>query len=460
MPVVFISYRREDSSGAAGRVYDRLRDAFGVDGVFIDVDHIPFGVDFREHLSEAVARCDVLLALIGPSWIDAHNGDTRRLDDPADFVRIEIAAALQRGIPVIPVLVGRTEMPHESELPEQLASLAYRNAATVDLGRDFHHHLDGLIANIEKTCPESRSNPPVTVPTDPPGPDVEYDGRGWVYFESAVGQFECQLPTEPEYEVLESGITHRFSASGENGLYVQIVFNDANDLGTAAEHAREQKEKFPDIVGEVAYEEAKCERVPGMRLCYRRLRNGIPVDVRMERYKRGDRLYQLMATYPGAGETVDRDEDFIWFFENFGFTGDPPGQKVPVADSAHRGTDTKPRPKGFRAVAFALSASLLGQALGLVSFLLVLGVTVGVVEVWDKVEVFANIWLYGLALVGALVVTIYVLGCIVMIASKIDSRIRSVPEAASADDMGLPGFIIMFGVSVLYAVLIWAIFLG
>src|SRR5213595_1408766 len=125
MPKIFISYRREDSEHIAGRLHDRLNTYFGRDAVFMDIDTIPFGVDFRKHLDEAVGQCDILLAVIGEGWLEVRHKDgprlgQRRLDDATDFVRIEIGSALARGIPVIPVLVGKAVMPGEQELPEGL----------------------------------------------------------------------------------------------------------------------------------------------------------------------------------------------------------------------------------------------------------------------------------------------------------------------------------------------------
>src|SRR5574337_1156833 len=108
---VFISYRREDSGGYAGRIYDRLTSRLGRENVFFDVDTIPPGRDFVEVLSERVAKCDALLAVIGKHWVvSADSNNRRRLDDPNDFVRIEIEAALNRNVPVIPVLVDGAAM--------------------------------------------------------------------------------------------------------------------------------------------------------------------------------------------------------------------------------------------------------------------------------------------------------------------------------------------------------------
>ena len=103
---IFICYRRADSAGHAGRVHDRLEREFGRALVFMDVSTIPLGVNFASALRREVEKCDVLLAVIGPNWLDASGEDgARRLDDPSDFVRIEIATALERDIPVIPILL-------------------------------------------------------------------------------------------------------------------------------------------------------------------------------------------------------------------------------------------------------------------------------------------------------------------------------------------------------------------
>jgi hypothetical protein len=86
IPMLFISYRRDDSAGLAGRIYDRLQSCFGSDSVFMDVDSIPVGVDFRHYLTEAVGKCQVLLALIGERWLTAEQGGKRRLDDDRDHL--------------------------------------------------------------------------------------------------------------------------------------------------------------------------------------------------------------------------------------------------------------------------------------------------------------------------------------------------------------------------------------
>ena len=148
MAKIFLSYRREDSAGVAGRIYDRLRAHFGPDSVFIDVDSVPSGVDFPEYIESVLSHCDVFLAVIGPDWAGQINTG-RRIDNPEDWVRIEIEAALKQDLPVIPVLIDHTGMPSKADLPPSLVRLVRRNAVRVDQERDFHHHVDRLIRGIE-----------------------------------------------------------------------------------------------------------------------------------------------------------------------------------------------------------------------------------------------------------------------------------------------------------------------
>lgn len=136
MRAIFVSYRRNDSQGEAGRLFDDLVTHFGEQKVFMDVAGIEAGRDFRKAIEESVANCGVLLVIIGPSWLAAKNeAGVRRLDDPADFVREEVAAALRRDIPVIPVLVRGAEMPRVEQLPETLTDLAYRNSVELTHAR-------------------------------------------------------------------------------------------------------------------------------------------------------------------------------------------------------------------------------------------------------------------------------------------------------------------------------------
>ena len=146
---IFVSYRRQETSHLAGRLYDRLVDRFGESQVFIDVDAIEPGVDFAEEIFRAVAGCRVLLAIIGPTWLTATDErDRRRLDDPDDIVRLEVEAALAREVRVIPILVEGAVMPARQDLPASLAGLARRNALLIR-HESFRYDAGRLVTAIE-----------------------------------------------------------------------------------------------------------------------------------------------------------------------------------------------------------------------------------------------------------------------------------------------------------------------
>src|ERR1700674_385180 len=129
MAGIFVSYRRDDSSGHAGRLVAALREQFPQCEIFFDLQSIKAGVDFVVSLNGALASCSVLLAVIGPRWVGAQDAAGKhRLDDEGDYVRLEAAEALRRGVVVIPVLVGGAKMPGTAELPVPLRPLAQRNA--------------------------------------------------------------------------------------------------------------------------------------------------------------------------------------------------------------------------------------------------------------------------------------------------------------------------------------------
>jgi len=150
MPGVFISYRREDSSGYTGRLFDIVSSHFGRQNTFMDLDAIQGGDDFAAVIEKKISISDVLLAVIGAHWLTiADEQGERRLNNPRDFVRLEIGKALKRGIRVIPVLVGGAVMPRAEDLPDDLLALCQRQAVEV---RDAHFHSDAeeLIAVLHK----------------------------------------------------------------------------------------------------------------------------------------------------------------------------------------------------------------------------------------------------------------------------------------------------------------------
>ncbi|MBN1611583.1 MAG: thioredoxin domain-containing protein [Polyangiaceae bacterium] len=171
---VFINYRRsgDTSRHVVGRVYDRLCQDLGKECVFMDVDAIPFGVDFVDYLERQITQCAYVLAVIGPGWLEARNErGERRLDDPNDWVRVELRAALSRGIPVVPVLVDGGHLPQEHALPADLASLPRRQALTLT-DRGFHHELGHLVDQI-RTAQKPEPTAPAADPAEPDGACAE-----------------------------------------------------------------------------------------------------------------------------------------------------------------------------------------------------------------------------------------------------------------------------------------------
>lgn len=154
---IFISYRREDSAYPAGWLFDRLAERFGAERIFKDVDSIELGDDFVEEIEDAVGQTDVLLALIGEKWLTvADEQGSRRLDDPEDFVRLEIEAALRRRVRVIPILVEGASMPSEEQLPPSLTPLARRQALELSPAR-FSSDTSRLLAVIERALADARA---------------------------------------------------------------------------------------------------------------------------------------------------------------------------------------------------------------------------------------------------------------------------------------------------------------
>ena len=148
---IFISYRRSDSQDITGRIYEYLEKRFGPEAIFRDVYSIPLGDDYRIHLREKAQTCRVLVVVIGPDWVTVSDPDgNRRLDNPDDWVRIEVETALDREIPVIPLLIDGACIPEEADLPSDLKPLAHRNAALARPDPDFQADMARLIRQVEK----------------------------------------------------------------------------------------------------------------------------------------------------------------------------------------------------------------------------------------------------------------------------------------------------------------------
>ena len=147
---IFLSYRRDDSRGYTNAIYTLLEFHFGSGQIFMDIDTLVPGSDFVQSLEDAVEGCDIFLAIIGLRWENIKDKEgNRRLENPEDFVRIEVAHALERGIPVIPVLVDGAAMPSSENLPDNLKELARRHAFSI--GDYMRTDVQRLIKVLEKT---------------------------------------------------------------------------------------------------------------------------------------------------------------------------------------------------------------------------------------------------------------------------------------------------------------------
>jgi len=167
---IFISYRRDDTGYPANIVRDYLISEHPNYSVFMDVDSIPLGVDFKVHLQDQIRQCQAMLVLIGENWLGVVGGGTkRRIDDSTDFVRFEVETALLLGIPVVPVLVGKAELPAANQLPPGLQALLSRQAAEIRPGQHLKAHLRTLSRRlILAPQPEKHSVPSISVSR--PGP--------------------------------------------------------------------------------------------------------------------------------------------------------------------------------------------------------------------------------------------------------------------------------------------------
>ena len=173
---IFISYRRDDAAAHAGRLSDKLREYFGKDEIFMDIDNIQPGEDFVEVIEQAVGACEILIAVIGRSWLSDNDQNTGRLSNPNDFVRLEIATALNRNIRVIPVLVERATMPRPQDLPEDLSKLSRRNAielSDIRWQRDVDQLIDAIVEIRRKLGVVQPLPQPVVKPEAAPKPQPE-----------------------------------------------------------------------------------------------------------------------------------------------------------------------------------------------------------------------------------------------------------------------------------------------
>ena len=251
---VFISYRRDDSAGGAGRVHDRLEREFGSGLLFMDVDLIPLGVNFTKVLRDEVAKCEVLLAVIGPNWLNASDEEGhRRLDSPNDFVRIEISTALQRNIPVIPILLDGATIPKANQLPKDLRELGVRNGLEVRHA-SFHSDMEKLIRGLKS--PLGRINVSAAVPLPSEGHEAEASRKA----EEEHKRKRAEASTEAERRTREERSRRDEEAAGR-------VEDEGRQGKVAAEAFASEAEKLPapPLDREGAYRPAESNNPAGLR---------------------------------------------------------------------------------------------------------------------------------------------------------------------------------------------------
>lgn len=223
MARIFISYRKSDSAGHAGWLNQLLSEQFGQHEIFRDIDTLEPGVDFVEAIRNEVGTCDVLLAMIGAQWRGAADGaGRRRLDDPDDFVRLEITTALERGIRVIPVLVQDAKMPPAEQLPDALRPLARRQAFELD-DASWRTDVQRLAAALEKILGSQNRPRPEAQPGDAPAAEAAFSR---IFHVSSLAEIE---------KLSGGGRFLLFADRSERGLGEQNAYNSI------------QKDVFPEI---------------------------------------------------------------------------------------------------------------------------------------------------------------------------------------------------------------------
>jgi len=206
---IVLSYRRTDAQMVTGRVCDRLSQHFGDGNVFMDIDSVPVGVDFHDHLDLTLSQADILIAVIGPRWVGPRRGGPPRISDEEDFVRLEIELALQRNLAVVPLLVEGASLPPRAKLPPSLHPLLRRQAFELDSGADFHTHLTKLIGSIDRllaarpadtTPPPSSEDPaPVRSAAEKPAHEDSNAGSAEGAAPEGIGQPPSEVGTPPKH---------------------------------------------------------------------------------------------------------------------------------------------------------------------------------------------------------------------------------------------------------------------
>ena len=235
---VFMSYRRDDTDFPAGWLYERLSSHLGREQVFKDVDSIELGDDFVQIITSAVGSCDVLLALIGDRWLEVTN-DTgqRRLDDPHDFVRLELEAALKRKVRVIPILLGAASMPTADQLPASLSKLTRRQALQLTPAR-FEANIGRLLRVLDRTLAEQQTQRDAKVKAQA---QREVEAKSQQEAEARAAR-EAEVAREAEARVARDAVAAREAEAKATREAEAVVTREAEAVAAREAEAKAARE--------------------------------------------------------------------------------------------------------------------------------------------------------------------------------------------------------------------------
>ena len=227
MTKIAVSYRRNDTRWLTPRICEHLENRFGAGNIFLDIDRIPIGADFRRHIIQTMESCDILVAVVGPRWLE--RDDSGDLENEADWVRLEISTALKRDIPVVPLLIDGTKMPKASQLPEEIRDFAYKQAGTFN-SEDFRGQMArfvGLLDRLVQTDPKlepigGHLTGLVEAPTNPL-PEPPTDSNDTV-LEEQPPQEQSELPLHWKAALLEENAQSEEVASAPDELPLRSIF--------------------------------------------------------------------------------------------------------------------------------------------------------------------------------------------------------------------------------------------
>jgi TIR domain len=314
-PKIFISYRREETAGHAGRLYDAMVERFGEASIFVDVELAP-GIDFVERIREAIGGCRALIVMIGPRWATLTNGGGPRLGDPDDFVRLEVETALRRPeVTPIPVLVAGARMPNREDLPPEVRAITRRNALELgdqrwryDVGR-LISTLDALLA--ESPVAPSPASPERRLATGKAAPADAAQTRGQTAPPSPVAG-PTPAETKPAAPLAGGGRRTRWALLGTVAVAAIVVAVVVAVSGGGDDGDEDQAEARLLQAIPASVREAGCERAQGTDAWLEDNGAEVQEDCRVpsgalsEAVPRGDLTYGL---FPSAGEARDFVKD-------------------------------------------------------------------------------------------------------------------------------------------------------